>query len=523
MSANFIWATPTVLRHNLKILLASMFVCSTCLADEYEVTTPPEALKLNAFYKKYCSASGYPIVSSERVSDYALKEAASLVDMMLSRRPDIRQAMIKSGSRLIVMAHDEYTTDVPEHAGLKPKEYWDVRARGLGGSKTDPVCSCGEENLLAFPGDPYSTENILIHEFAHNIHLRGVVNIDPTFDNRLKETYKRAKARGLWFGKYASTNKNEYFAEGVQSWFGNNRKPDHDHNHVDTRRELIEYDKGLADLCREVFGDTELVYTKPGTRLTDHLAGYDPSSAPRFRWPPKGAEKKKEIQKEAGTRAETQSKKNKTHEERTIEGWRVLIEKSLLMEAHKESGELAIRMLTNQLFEIATRFPEARVKELRTITIRMDRDHALKNMQYHPSAKWLRDNGYDPTLAKQVHIPQARHMVQLLRDYAQPSVVMHELAHAWHDQIVGFDYAPIREQYAAFVESGKFDKVLHLSGRQRKHYALTNHKEYFAEMTEAWWGTNDFYPFVRAELKEAIPETAKVMKLVWEKKGSYQD
>ena len=42
-------------------------------------------------------------------------------------------------------------------------------------------------------------------------------------------------------------------------------------------------------------------------------------------------------------------------------------------------------------------------------------------------------------------------------------------------------------------------------------------------MTEAWWGTNDFYPFVRAELKEAIPETAKVMKLVWGKKGSYQD
>jgi len=80
-------------------------------------------------------------------------------------------------------------------------------------------------------------------------------------------------------------NHYEYFAEGVQSWFDNNRQNDHDHNHVNTRAELIEYDPALAELCREVFGDTELRYTKPSTRLTDHLAGYDPTQAPTFAWP----------------------------------------------------------------------------------------------------------------------------------------------------------------------------------------------------------------------------------------------
>ena len=40
---------------------------------------------------------------------------------------------------------------------------------------------------------------------------------------------------GLWKGKYASVNHHEYFAEGVQSWFDNNRENDHDHNHVNTR------------------------------------------------------------------------------------------------------------------------------------------------------------------------------------------------------------------------------------------------------------------------------------------------
>ncbi|QDT12230.1 hypothetical protein [Stieleria marina] len=269
---------------------------------QYSVAEPPAELKLDPFYTKYVDASGYPIVGSARVNDYALKEAAHLVDMMLASRPDVRRAMVDSGSRLIVMAHDEFTTDIPEHSHLKPKDYWDARARGLGGSRDEPVCSCGEENLLAFSGDPYSTENILIHEFAHNIHLRGMVNLDPTFDDRLRASYDRAMANGLWKTKYASTNHSEYFAEGVQSWFDNNRQPDHDHNHVDTRVELKEYDPGLAAICEEVFGTTELVYTKPGQRLTGHLAGYDPTKSPAFSWPKRLKESQQKIRDTAKDR-----------------------------------------------------------------------------------------------------------------------------------------------------------------------------------------------------------------------------
>jgi dipeptidyl-peptidase-4 len=272
-------------------------------ADEFVVTAPPPELKVDPFHKKYVDADGYPIVASGTVNDYALKEAAYLVNLMLAKRPDVKEAMIKSGSRLCILAHNEYTTDVPEFAWLKPKDYWDARARGTGGSRTDPYCSCGEENLLGYPGDPYSTENILIHEFAHNIHLRGMVNVDATFDRRLKETYDRAMAAGLWKGKYAATNHHEYFAEGVQSWFDNNRENDHDHNHVNTRAELLEYDPGLAEMCREVFGDTKLVYTKPATRLKDHLAGYDPTTAPKFVWPQRLNEARRQIREKAVARS----------------------------------------------------------------------------------------------------------------------------------------------------------------------------------------------------------------------------
>jgi len=266
-----------------------------------------------SFYTQSVSANGFPIVASAKVNPYALKEAAYIVNMMLAKRPEVREAMIKSGARVCVMACNEYTTDLPEFAwlaeekvpgfdNLSAKDYWDARARGLGGSETDPYCSTGEENLLGYPGDPYSKETNLIHEFAHNIHLRGMVNVDPTFDARLKAAYDTAMKAGLWKGKYASVNHHEYFAVGVASWYGHDRFNDFDHNHVHLRSQLIEYDPGLAALCREVFGDTAPSYTKPATRLTGHLAGFNPATAPTFEWPERLKQAKAECRAKAVAR-----------------------------------------------------------------------------------------------------------------------------------------------------------------------------------------------------------------------------
>ena len=263
-----------------------------------------------AFYSQRKDVGGYPIVASATVNPYALEEAAFIIQEMLSERDDLLTAMAKSGAHLSIFAYNEFTTDLPEFAhfahfpkqraaGIDNKEFWDARARGTGGSISDPFCSCGEENLLAFAGDPYAAESIMVHEFAHNVHLRGMTNLDSTFDDRLKKAYQKAMAKGLWKDKYAATNHFEYFAEGVQSWFGNNRENDHDHNHVNTRKELIEYDPVLANFCREVFGDSSFVYTKPDTRLTGHLEGYDPKKSPTFEWPERLLKAKAEIRRMA--------------------------------------------------------------------------------------------------------------------------------------------------------------------------------------------------------------------------------
>lgn len=283
---------------------------------------PPDKDGIPAFYTQRASANGFPIVASGKVNPYALKEAVYLANMMLAKRPDVRDAMIKSGARLSILAWNEFTCDQPEwkwmakrpvpgFPGISPRDFRDARARGMGGSLTDPYCSCAEENLLAYQGDPYAAESIFIHEFAHNIHLRGMSNVDPGFDRRVKKSYDAAMKAGLWKGKYASVNHHEYFAEGVQSWFDDNRENDHDHNHVNTRAELIEYDPGLAGLCREVFGDTVLKYTKPATRLHGHLEGYDPSKAPTFVWPKRLEKAKKAIRAKAQARSRGKADKKK--------------------------------------------------------------------------------------------------------------------------------------------------------------------------------------------------------------------
>ena len=236
-------------------------------------------------YAKAVLIDGFPVVGSEKVADHALLEAAYLIHQVTLLRPELRRALADANVRFAVMAYDERTTDVPEHSDLTPALYWDRRARGLGATAARPAVSCGEENLLGFPGDPYATENILIHELAHAVHEMALARLDPSFDARLKVTYESALAEGLWKGTYAATNKEEYWAEAAQSWFDTNREDDDVHNHVNTRAELRAYDARLAKLCAEVFGEGAWRYQRPREReQRGHLKGFDPRSAPTFEW-----------------------------------------------------------------------------------------------------------------------------------------------------------------------------------------------------------------------------------------------
>ena len=245
-----------------------------------------KAFNLDPFYVQWLDVEGLPVVASAKVSPYAVKEAVWLIRQMIGHRQDVLQALAENNVRFAVMAYNELTTQIPEHSDLEPSDYWDRRARGLGSTPARPAVSCGEENLLNYEDDPYSTENILVHEFAHAIHQMGLSTVDPSFDDRLKGLYDAAVEKGLWENTYAITNRAEYWAEGTQSWFDTNRANDDQHNHVDTRDKLKGYDPALAALLTEVYGDREWRYTQAITRThLGHLQGFNPEDSPKFEWP----------------------------------------------------------------------------------------------------------------------------------------------------------------------------------------------------------------------------------------------
>lgn len=234
-----------------------------------EVTTVPESMRhrVDPFYKKYVESDGLYVVTSENVSDAALGLAADIVGYMLLKRPDIKSYMVDKGCHLMVIGRNEQTCDIPEFHHICTDNpdtiaFWNWRARGFGGAPEDDFsASCGEENLLALPTDKYVGENILIHEFAHLIHQIGITGTDPGFNDRLEALYQRAKARGLWKDTYAISNKEEYFAEMVQSFFNCNRwseTPNRVHNHVNRRHKLKAYDPEGYKLLTEYFYEIEI-------------------------------------------------------------------------------------------------------------------------------------------------------------------------------------------------------------------------------------------------------------------------
>lgn len=231
-----------------------------------QVTGIPEGKNIPSFYQKYIETEGLYVTSSGKVSDEALLKACDIISLMLAKRPDVKAHMVKKGCHVMIIGKDEETCDLPEFAHICNCEdsikYWNWRARGFGGASEDEFSSsCGEENLLALPQDKYVGENILIHEFAHLIHTVGIVGVEPDFNERLEALRQNAIRKGLWEKTYAVSNKEEYFAECVQSFFNCNRyaEPANGvHNWVNRRTKLKTYDPDMYRLLQEYFYEIEI-------------------------------------------------------------------------------------------------------------------------------------------------------------------------------------------------------------------------------------------------------------------------
>jgi hypothetical protein len=201
------------------------------------------------------------------------------------------------------------------------------------------------------------------------------------------------------------------------------------------------------------------------------------------------------------------------YEVRHVEGWEVLVNRRL-GKGERELCDRTLRLLEDHLYRIARALPASALARLRRIPIWVElAEPHHPCMCYHPSAEWLREHGMNPQKARGVEIANARNFLDWT--HVQPWMVLHELAHGYHDQVLGFDDAEVKACYQAAADAKRYDVVLHYDGKKVRAYALTNEKEYFAECTESYFGCNDFYPFVRAELKQHDPRMYDLLEKAW--------
>jgi hypothetical protein len=199
--------------------------------------------------------------------------------------------------------------------------------------------------------------------------------------------------------------------------------------------------------------------------------------------------------------------------ESRLEGWKLLIEPAARRDANFPAVQ---RELTRQLQKIKRVVPEARVRDLQAVNIWIHKQSTWTQcMAYHPSPEWLRDNKLPPAMAGSIEIGNLENF--LTWTHEQPWMVLHELAHGYHHKFIekGYESPELQTHFDRITASKLYDEVMRYNGKMVRHYALTNQMEYFAESTEAYFGTNDFFPFVRAELRKFDPETDALMEKLW--------
>ena len=261
------------------------------VTDIPEPAPPPKEVRdffnLDPYYQQWINVRGFPVLASAEVRPYTVKEAAWTIGHMVGHRPDILKAMAQIKARFSIVPHNKHLPDIPEYDFGRLDFFMEIRARGIGGQTT----TSPEENIIC--GDSNYCYAELIHEFAHQIHHWGLNRIDSTFDSRLETMLNAALQEGLYQENYAGTNRHEYWAEGVGSWFNG---PNRISNVAHTREALKEYDPRLATLLTEIFGDGSWRYAPPATRIhLPHLQGFNPQEAPIYQRPPELLELEKQL------------------------------------------------------------------------------------------------------------------------------------------------------------------------------------------------------------------------------------
>ncbi|MCE9554694.1 MAG: glycoside hydrolase family 127 protein [Planctomycetes bacterium] len=207
------------------------------------------------------------------------------------------------------------------------------------------------------------------------------------------------------------------------------------------------------------------------------------------------------------------------YQTKQIDGWTVHVSKALL-KTEAAATETALKLLERQLAEIVRVVPAGAVSKLREVPLWISPEYpgVQPRAEYHPDAGWLRENGRNPAMAKCVEFTNVRIFEKETK--RMPNFALHELAHAYHDRVLGFEQPDIVAAYERAKAGKSYENVERTWGdgrpnRKEQAYGMTNAREYFAESTEAFFSRNDFFPFDRGELHTHDPHMEHMLDRVW--------
>ena len=118
--------------------------------------------------------------------------------------------------------------------------------------------------------------------------------------------------------------------------------------------------------------------------------------------------------------------------------------------------------------------------------------------------------GMPPLKAKNITVLSMRSLAQEHQPDVESGrcVLLHEIAHAVHDQLLGRENPTV---FAAYKQARERKLV------DPEAYAATNEAEFFAEMSCAYYDQLDYHPKTRSALQKLDPVTFKMMEEVWGK------
>lgn len=192
-------------------------------------------------------------------------------------------------------------------------------------------------------------------------------------------------------------------------------------------------------------------------------------------------------------------------------------------------AQIAMQHMRDDLDKIVSIIPEEALKVMRSRPIWMEENntHNRSAAWYHTSADYPASIGDIPAKGKCLEITNYNKYVSSTA-MNQPFMVLHELCHLYHDQALGsFGNQEIQAAYLNAKSRHLYDTYYRryslddLQGTEYKAdetnhvYCLNDSFEFFAEMSEAYWGGNDYFPYNYEQLKAFDSTAFALMEKIW--------